>query len=160
MKHVRSMGRWEICTKFWLENLRGKSTQRPSHRWYDNIKVSVTGGSCRLLHSDQAAVSLCVSGPSCHFLARIFGLDTPLFLRSTQFYFALPLLLFCKSHKSSQFFEVAQLATCFVPWCWRTDFDSIVRTFFSLITVSVMVLKVVKGQREIGLEFLDWINLA
>jgi hypothetical protein len=41
------------------------------------------------------------SGPSYNFLAKILGVDSPLFIFNTEFYFPLSLLLVHKSHKGS-----------------------------------------------------------
>jgi hypothetical protein len=62
-------------------------------------KFALTRGPSQLLPSDSAPVLQYGSGPSSDFLAKIFGVDTPRFLCSTQFYFPLSSLLLCKSSK-------------------------------------------------------------
>jgi hypothetical protein len=61
-----------------------------------SVDSSLTRGPGRLLSSDLALVLQYDSGPPSDFLAKILGVDTPLFLCNTQFYFSLSLLLLHK----------------------------------------------------------------
>jgi hypothetical protein len=56
-------------------------------------KETLTRGPGRLLTSDLALVLQYGSGTSSDFLAKILGVDTPLFLCNTKFYFSLSSLL-------------------------------------------------------------------
>jgi hypothetical protein len=57
--------------------------------WYSTL----TRGPGQLLPCDSDPVLQYGSGPSSDFLAKILGVDTPLFLWKTQFYFLLSSLL-------------------------------------------------------------------
>jgi hypothetical protein len=57
-------------------------------------------GPDRLKPSDSAPVLQYGGGPSSDFLAKILGVDTPLFLCDTQFYIPFPSLLLHKPHRA------------------------------------------------------------
>ena len=44
----RVWGKGEVCTEFWLGNLRERDLGRPRRRWEDNIKMDLqeVGGGC------------------------------------------------------------------------------------------------------------------
>jgi hypothetical protein len=45
-----------MCTKFWLESLKGRPLRRPRHRWDNNIKVDLWEVVCEgveLIHLAQ-----------------------------------------------------------------------------------------------------------
>jgi hypothetical protein len=71
---------------------------KPGHR-LDNIKMQPTRGPGCLLPSDLAPVLQHGSVFSYDFLAKILGVETPLFLRNTQLYFPLSSLLLHTTHK-------------------------------------------------------------
>jgi hypothetical protein len=98
-----------------------------------------------LLLSDLALVLQYVSGPSSDFLAKILGVDTPLFLCNTQFCFPLSSLLFCKSSKriASSVYHRSSVGSLYAYGAVDPGLVPKYAVFF-LITRSVMAVKTVK----------------
>jgi hypothetical protein len=69
--------------------------------------TSLTRGPGQLKPSNLAPVLQYGSGPSSDFLAKILGVDTPLFLCNTQFYLPLYPLLVRKSHERRRTYAVS-----------------------------------------------------
>jgi hypothetical protein len=79
----------------------------------------LTRGPSRLVPSEIAPVLQYGSGPSSHFLAKILGVDSLLFLCNTQFYFPLSSQLLLSPAKEAylEFTIVAQLVA-FMSTVW------------------------------------------
>jgi hypothetical protein len=103
----------------------------------------LTGGPGRLLPSDLAPVLQDGIGPSSDFLAKISGVDIPLFLCNTQFYFPLSSLLFLSPIKeNSLYFTVVASLVAYVSTVQATWVQFPSRPL--LITRSLIALEVVK----------------
>jgi hypothetical protein len=86
----------------------------------------------------------CGSGPSSDFLAKVLGVDTPLFLCNTQFYSALSSLLLRKSHKRRRTCAVRDSSVGSVSVYDAGSVSSIPNEVMFSIAVSIMTLEAVK----------------
>jgi hypothetical protein len=101
-------------------------------------------GHHRLKPCDSSSVLLDGSGPSYDFVAKISGVDTPLFLFNKELYFPLSSLLVHKSHRSRHTYIVSDSSVGSVFAYCVGGLGSIPSEVTFLITMSIMALEAIK----------------